>query len=147
LEISKKERKRVCYTTLFLLFVIPVFLLLFLVHKAYTSKLAMLCPTKQVRTLHERLKIIEEVEKSPTEKRTDIAKCLGLAPSTLNSIVAKKRKIQEQIDKCGKSCKKRKMGRNLLSASLRASCWLDTSKHGHQVFLLMTTSYVKKPRR
>jgi hypothetical protein len=61
--------------------------------------------------LHERLKIIEEVEKNLTEKRIDIAKCLGLAPSTLNSIVAKKREIQEQIDKCGKSCKKRKMGR------------------------------------
>jgi hypothetical protein len=29
----------------------------------------------------------------------------------LNSIVAKKREIQEQTDKCRKSCKKRKTGR------------------------------------
>jgi hypothetical protein len=91
--------------------VIPVFLLLFLVHKAYTSKLAMSHPTKQVRMLHERLKITEEVEKNPTEKQIDIAKRLGLAPSTLNSIVVKKREIREQTDKCGKSCKKRKTGR------------------------------------
>jgi hypothetical protein len=40
-------------------------------------------PKKQVRTLHERLKIVEEVEKDPGEKRVDIAKRLGLAPSTL----------------------------------------------------------------
>jgi hypothetical protein len=46
-------------------------------------------PKKQVRTLHERLKIVEEVEKNPGEKRVDIAKRLGLAPSTLNSIFAK----------------------------------------------------------
>jgi hypothetical protein len=30
-------------------------------------------PKKQVRTLHDRLKIIEEVEKNPGEKRVDIA--------------------------------------------------------------------------
>jgi hypothetical protein len=29
----------------------------------------------------------------------------------LNSLVTKKREIREQIDKCGKSCKKRKTGR------------------------------------
>jgi hypothetical protein len=45
------------------------------------------------------------------EKQNDIAKCLGLAPSTLNSTVVKKREIREQIDMCGKSCKKRKNGR------------------------------------
>jgi hypothetical protein len=33
---------------------------------------------KLVRTLHDRLKIIEEIEKNPGEKRVDIAKCLGL---------------------------------------------------------------------
>jgi hypothetical protein len=43
-------------------------------------------------------------------RRIDIAKCLGLAPSTLNSTVVKKREIREQIDRCGKSCKKRKTG-------------------------------------
>jgi hypothetical protein len=46
-----------------------VFVLLFLVHKAHTSKLAALCPTMQVRTFHERLKIIEEVVKNLIEKQ------------------------------------------------------------------------------
>jgi hypothetical protein len=32
-------------------------------------------PVKEVQTLEERLQIIEEVEKIPPEKRTDIAKC------------------------------------------------------------------------
>jgi hypothetical protein len=31
-------------------------------------------PKKQVRTLHDQLKIIEVVEKNPGEKRVDIAK-------------------------------------------------------------------------
>jgi hypothetical protein len=33
---------------------------------------------KQVQTLEERLRIIEEVEKTPSEKGTDVAKQLGL---------------------------------------------------------------------
>jgi plasmid maintenance system antidote protein VapI len=53
----------------------------------------MSCPVRLVRTLHDRLKISEEVEKTPTEKRVNVAKRLGIPPSTLNSIVAKKRKI------------------------------------------------------
>jgi hypothetical protein len=36
--------------------------------------LTMAQPKKQVRTLHDRLKIIEEVEKNPGEKRVNIAK-------------------------------------------------------------------------
>jgi hypothetical protein len=55
--------------------------------------LAMSRLAKHFRTLHERLKIVEEVERNPTEKRTVIAKRLGLAPSTLNSVVARKREI------------------------------------------------------
>jgi len=47
-----------------------VFLLLFLVHKAHTSELAMLYSTKQVRMLHERLKIIEEVTRRLPQIRT-----------------------------------------------------------------------------
>jgi hypothetical protein len=43
-------------------------------------------PNKQVRTLHDRLKIIEEVEKNPGEKCVYTAKRLGLAASTLNYI-------------------------------------------------------------
>jgi hypothetical protein len=34
----------------------------------------MVFPVKQVRTLEERVLIIEEVEKNPSEKRIDIAK-------------------------------------------------------------------------
>jgi hypothetical protein len=67
-------------------------------------------PKKQVRTLHERLKI-EEVEKNPGEKRVDIAKSLGLALSTLNSIFTKKDEIRVQTEKCGNASKKRKIGR------------------------------------
>ena len=47
-------------------------------------------PKKQVRTLHDQLKIIEEVEKNPGEKCVDVAKRLGLAASALNSVFAKK---------------------------------------------------------
>ena len=53
-------------------------------------------PKKHVRTLHDRLKIIEEVEKNPGEKRVDIAKRLGLSTSTLNSIFTKKDEIRHQ---------------------------------------------------
>jgi centromere protein B len=51
------------------------------------------------------------------QKWIDIAKCLGLAPSTSNSIVVKEREIREQFDK---SCKKRKTGRE------SAFCELDS---------------------
>jgi hypothetical protein len=47
-------------------------------------------PVKQVRALEEPLCIIEEVEKTPSEKRTDPAKQLCLPPSTLNTIIVKK---------------------------------------------------------
>ena len=66
---------------------------------------------KQVHTLQERPGIMEEVEKNPTEKRVDIAKRLGLPPSTLNSIIAKKGEIRQQVDKYGTSAKKRKAGK------------------------------------
>jgi hypothetical protein len=80
------------------------------------------CPTKEVRTLHQGLKITEEMEKNPTEKQINIAKRLRLVPSMLNSNVTKKREIQEH-GRCRKSCKKRKPGGNLLSASLKVSHW------------------------
>jgi len=75
-------------------------------------------PKKQVRTLHDRLKIIEEVGKNPGEKRVYIAKRFGLAASILNSIFAKKEEIHQQIDKCGNACKKRKSGKELTFAEL-----------------------------
>jgi hypothetical protein len=69
-------------------------------------------PVKQVWTLEERLCIIEEVEKTPSEKRIDIAKRLGLPPSTLNTIIVKKKEIREltymsvdqELATCGVLC-------------------------------------------
>jgi hypothetical protein len=52
--------------------------------------------------LHERLKIIIEVEKNITERQTDAAKHLTLAPSTLFFMVSKKREDEEQIYKYSK---------------------------------------------
>jgi hypothetical protein len=52
-------------------------------------------PVKQVRTLEERLRIIEEVGKKPSKKRIDVAKQLGLPPSTLNRIIVKRKKTKE----------------------------------------------------
>jgi len=68
-------------------------------------------PKKQVRTLDDRLKITEKVQKNSGEKCVYIAKRLGLATSTLNSIFAKKDEICQQIEKCGNACKKRKTGK------------------------------------
>jgi hypothetical protein len=72
---------------------------------------------KEVRTLHDRLKIMEEVEKNPGEKRVDIAERLGLAASTLNSIFVKD-EICKQIEKCSNACKKRKTGKESTFAVL-----------------------------
>jgi len=47
-----------------------------------------------------------------------IAKRFGLAASTLNSIFAKKDEIRQQIEKCGKACKKRKTGKESTFAEL-----------------------------
>jgi hypothetical protein len=75
------------------------------------SSLTMTQTKKHVRTLRDRLKIIQEVEKNPGEKCVDIAKQLGLPASTLNSIFAKKNEIRKQIQKCGNARKKRKTGK------------------------------------
>lgn len=62
--------------------IIPVLILLLcLLHKAYTQQIAMLCITKQVRNIHERMKITKQVEKDPTVERTDIANRPRLASS------------------------------------------------------------------
>jgi hypothetical protein len=67
---------------------------------------------KRVRTLHDRLKIIHEVEKNPGEKPVDIAKRLGLPASTLNSIFPKENKISEQIQKCVTRARREKLVRS-----------------------------------
>jgi hypothetical protein len=64
------------------------------------------------------LKIIQEVEKNPGEKRVDIAMRLRLPTSTLNSMFTKKNEIREQIHKCDNVCKKRKIGKELTFAEL-----------------------------
>jgi hypothetical protein len=84
---------------------------------ALFSSLTVALPKKRVRTLHDRLKIIQEVEKNPGEKRVDIAKWLWLPASTLNSIFAKN-EIREQIQKCGNACKKRNTGKESTFAEL-----------------------------
>jgi DNA-binding IclR family transcriptional regulator len=65
-------------------------------------------PVKQVRALEELLHIIEEVVKTPSEKRTDVAKQLGLPPSALNRIIAKKKmrdhtyvSVLQELATCG----------------------------------------------
>jgi ribosomal protein L13E len=74
----------------------------------------------QVRTLHKQLKIVEEVEKNPGEKRVEIAKRFELAPNTLNSIFAKKDEIRQHTEKCGNASKKRKIGRESTFAELES---------------------------
>lgn len=66
---------------------------------------------REVRTLDERINIIEEIERNPGEKKVDAAKRLGLATSTLSSILAKKEEIRLQASKCGPASKKRKNSR------------------------------------
>jgi hypothetical protein len=78
---------------------------------------------KQVRTLHQRLKIVEELVKQ-----------IDIAPFMFNSTVTKKREIWEQIDKYGKLRKG-----SVLSTSLSSSWWLGTCKLVHWIFLLMAT--------
>jgi hypothetical protein len=70
--------------------------------------------------LHDRLKIIHQVEKNHGEKRVDIAKRLGLPTSTLNTILAKKNDIREQIQKCGNTCKKLKTSKESTFAELES---------------------------
>ena len=80
-------------------------------------------PKKQVRTSHDLLKIIEEVEKNPGEK-------LGLAASTVNSIFAKKDEICQQVEKCGNACKKRKTGKESTFVELETvlSTWYQQAQ-------------------
>jgi hypothetical protein len=71
-------------------------------------------PLKQVPTLEERLRMSEEVQKNPSEKRTDVAKQLGLPPSTLNTIIAKEKirehsymSVEQELTTCSVLCVKK----------------------------------------
>lgn len=68
--------------------VIPVLILLYHQHMAYTQQNAMFCITKQVRNIHERLMITKQVEKDPTEERIDIPNHPRLAPSKAILVLA-----------------------------------------------------------
>ena len=107
------------FLVLFLVFGLFVFISLFLLVFFLFNLFSLdYDSAEEARTLHDRLKIIEEVEKNPGEKRVYIAKRLGLAASTLNSIFAKKEEIRQQIVKCGNACKKRKTGKESKFAEL-----------------------------
>src|SRR5215472_4450227 len=112
----------VVFSGLFLLVLSSLFSLVFIFYWFYFHLIyflwTMAQPKKHVRTLHDRLKIIEEVEKNPGQKRMNIAKRLRLSASTLNSIHAKKNEMPEQIQKCGNACKKRKTGKESTFAEL-----------------------------
>ena len=92
---------------------------------------------KKTRTLAEKLKIIQDVENNPREKRVDIAKRLGLAPSTLNTIVARKGDIRKTIEKCGKSANKRKSAKESTFSELERFFTRGTSRHDLKMYLLM----------
>lgn len=96
--------------------------------KAYTTQ-PLLCSTKYVRKLPESLKIIEE--NNPTDRRSNVAKRYGLAPSALNAIVARRREIRKQ-----KESPVRRGSRegNQLPARLSAFCFASTRPPGQKVF-------------
>lgn len=60
---------------------------------------------RKALSLQEKLDIIRVVKENPTRKRVDIAKELGLTPSTLNSIVATRGEIEENARVFDVKCK------------------------------------------
>lgn len=59
-------------------------------------------------SIAEKMRILSVVNENRHRKRVDIAKELGIAPSTLNSIVAKAKQIEESASVLGVSASKRK---------------------------------------
>jgi hypothetical protein len=94
-------------------------------------------PKEQMRTLHNRLKITEEVEKNPGEKCVYIEKRLRLAASTLNSIFAKKDEIRQQIEKSDKRARREKLVRSRHLRNWKRCFSPGISRHGHPIFQLM----------
>jgi hypothetical protein len=56
----------------------------------------------------EKVKIIQKVEKNPTESRNEIAKHFQLPPSSLSNIILRKASILEEESRCGAHSEKRK---------------------------------------
>jgi hypothetical protein len=100
---------------------------------------------KHVKTLYNRLKIIEEIEKNPGEKRVKIAKKLGLPASTLNTIFGKKNEIREQIQKCG-NVQGEKLARSRHVLNWKRCSSPGISRHGHPIFQLIELYYRKKQK-
>ena len=94
-------------------------------------------PKKQVRTSHDRLKIIEEVKKNPGQKRVYIEKRLRLAARTLNSIFAKKDEIRQQIENVVTHARREKLVRSRHLRNWKLCSSPGISRHGHPIFQLM----------
>jgi hypothetical protein len=62
-------------------------------------------------------------------------------------IIAKKREIREQADKCDTSAKKRKMGKLLTYASWKISSLPGTSRLEHQAYLWIGPSCRRNPSK
>ncbi|KAL1418186.1 hypothetical protein MTO96_026197 [Rhipicephalus appendiculatus] len=60
---------------------------------------------RKALSLEEKLNVLHAVDKQPVRKRVDIAKDLGLPPSTLNSIVSKRAEIEENAALFGPKAK------------------------------------------
>jgi hypothetical protein len=98
------------------------------------SSLAM--AQKLVRTLYDQLKIIEEIEKNPGEKRVDITKRLGLPVSTLNTIFTKKRSANKYRNVVTRA-RREKLARSRHLLNWKRCSSLGISRHGHPIFQLM----------
>lgn len=60
---------------------------------------------RKVLSLKEKLDVLHTVDEQPAHKKADIAKDLGLSPSTLNSIIMKHAKIEENVALFGRKAK------------------------------------------
>jgi hypothetical protein len=75
-----------------------------------------------------------------TQKETDMAEHLKVAPHMANSTILKKNYVASPV-------RKGEREENLLFMSLTASCWLGTRMHVHQVFLLMENTVHEKVKK
>jgi len=75
-----------------------------------------------------------------TQKETDMAEHLKVAPHMANSTILKKNYVASPV-------RKGEREENLLFMSLTASCWLGTRMHVHQVLLLMENTVHEKVKK
>lgn len=60
---------------------------------------------RKVFSLKEKLDVLHAVDEQPAHKKADIAKDLGLSPSTLNGIIMKRAEIEENVALFGRKAK------------------------------------------